>query len=178
MTLQSKCLIKISIPSKFPSYIYIYVKLTGHCWHSPVDLPNKMPPHISWRAGLSVCSIKSHHPLQQPGRSYRGLLSRSSRGGRSETSEPLGGSDKMADHGENKMTRVEPAALEEWMTQLSLLLSRTSPGSLTLLQDLDPMETTDIRQCGTEIEQQHLSHSLLGSSVSSLSPFLLSWMTY
>lgn len=139
-------------------------KLTGHCWHSPVDLSNKTPPHISRWAGWSVCSIKSHYPPQPPGHSYRTLPSRSSRGGRSGTSEPPAGFDKMADRGGSRMTGVEPAALEERMTPLSLPLWCTSPGSPTSPQDLVPMETTG-------------SHSSLCSPASSSSPFLLSLLT-
>lgn len=134
-----------------------------------------MPPHMSQQAGLSVCSIKPHHPLQQPGHSCRSLLSRSFHGGRSETSEPPVGSDKMADRGESTATKAEPAPPEGWTIQLSLLLTCTIPGSPTSLRVLGPMETTDIRRCGTETEQQHLSHSVLGSPVSSSSPSLPSW---
>lgn len=141
-------------------------------------MPNKTPPHIFRWAGWSVCSIKSHHPLQPPGHSYRSFLSRSSRGGRSGTSAPPGGSDKMADRGGSRMTGVEPAALEEWMTPPPLLLWCTSPGSPTSLQDLVPTETTGSRQCGTETERRHLSHSSLCSPVSSSSLFRSSLLTY
>lgn len=152
-------------------------RLTGHCWHSRVDSLNKSPPHISHWAGWSVCTVKSLYPLQRLGRSHRILRSRSSRGGRSETSELLGEFDKMAARSGSKMTKFELAALEEWMTLLVALLGCTSPDSPTSLRDPVPMETTCSRQCGTETEQQHLSHSLLCLSVSSSALCLFSLLT-
>lgn len=88
-------------------------RLTGRGWHSHVDSLNNRSPHSSQWAGWSVCSMKSLYPPQSRGRSCRSLLSRSSHGGRSETSELLGGFDKTADHGGNKMMGFELAALEE-----------------------------------------------------------------
>lgn len=152
-------------------------KLTGHCWHSPVDLPNKTPPHISQWAGWSVCSIKSHYPLQRLGRSCRSPLSRSSHGGRSGTSEPPWESDKTADRGGSRTMGVEPA-LEEWMTLPLLLLWCTSLGSPTLSWDLVPMETTGSRQCGPETEQRRHARSSPCSPVSSSSLFLFSSLIY
>lgn len=144
-------------------------ELTGHCWHSP---------HISRWAGWSVCSIVSRSPPQPRGRSYRTLPSRSSRVGRSGTSEPPGGSDRTADRDGSRTTGVGPAALEEWSTRPSLLLWCTSPHSPTSPQDLVPMETTGSRQCGTETELRRLSHSSLCSPVSSSSLVLLSLLIY
>jgi len=137
-----------------------------------------MLPHISRWVGWSVCSTQSHHPLQPPGCSYRSRLSRSSRVGRSETSELPGGFDMTADRGGNKTMAVESPALEESMSQLLRLLQRTSPRSLTSLQDPVPMETTGSRQFGTETEQRHLSRFWPCSSVSSSLPFLFSLLTF
>lgn len=152
-------------------------KLTGHCWRSPVGLPDKIPPHISQWAGWSVCSIKIQYPLQPPGCSNRTLPSRSSRAGRSGTSGPPAGFDKKAGRGGSRMTGVVHAALEEWMTPLSQLLRYTSPGSPPSPQDLVPMETTGSRQCGTETEQRHLARSSLCSTASSSFVFLFSLLT-
>lgn len=152
-------------------------KLTGHCRHSPVGLPNKILPHISRWAGWSVCSIKAHYPLQPPGHSNRTLLSRSSRAERSGTSEPPAEFDKTAGRGGSRMTGVVHTALEEWMTPLSPLLWCTSPGSPTSPQDLVPMETTGSRQCGTETEQRHLSHSSFCLLASSSFVYLFSLQT-
>jgi len=150
-----------------------------HCWHSPVDLPNQRPPHISRWAGWSVCSLKSRPPPPPPGRSYRSPRSRSCRVGTAGTSEPPGGSDMTAGRGVSRTKRGAPAALEEWRTPPSLLLLWcTSPGSPTWIQDLVPMETTGSRQCGTETEQRRPSRSSLCSSVSSSSLFLFSLSSY
>lgn len=152
-------------------------ELTGHCRLSPVGLSNKTPPHISLWVGWRVCSITFHYPPLPPCCSYRSHLSRSSRGGRSETSEPPAGFDRTADCGGSRMMGGGPAALEEWSSPVSTLLWRTSPGSPTSPQDLFPMETTGSQRCGTETEQQHLSHSSPCLPAFFSPPCLPSWMT-
>lgn len=151
-----------------------YSRLTGHWWRSPV---NKTALHICHWAGLSVCSLGPHQPLQLCGHSYRNPLSKSSRGERSETSEPPGGSGKMADRGGNRMTEAGHAALEERMTRLVLLVWRTSLGWPTSIRGLDPRGTTDSRQCGAQRELLHLCRSSLCSSACASSLCLLSWLT-
>lgn len=151
--------------------------LTGHCWHCCVGLPNKMPPHIPQSAGWSVCSRKSLYPLQHPVHSCQTLQSRSYRGARSGTSVLLVEFDKMAAHDGNWTTEMEAAAPEEQMNLLLSLLWCKTPGSPTSPEGPVPMETTGNQQCGTETEQQHLSHSSLCLLAFSSSLFLLSWLT-